>query len=177
VNFFQFLVIKTLDPDRYSPKMLDPDPYQMNTDPKPCMVPVPVYKIMNGVGEVKSEQWFKMADNDRATWRTDLLNIRIQVARLETRRNFSPTECQKHGTKCHETIGKLAQLRPLKRPTKTIRGRWWPSHDARDATEKGYDQRQSLRGSSGTMKTQPTSASTVNKYRMSLFIIGYLNNE
>jgi hypothetical protein len=23
------------DPDRYSPTMLDPDPYQMNMDPKP----------------------------------------------------------------------------------------------------------------------------------------------
>jgi hypothetical protein len=40
VNFFKFLVIKTLDPDRIrigiQSKMLDPDPYQMNTDPKPC---------------------------------------------------------------------------------------------------------------------------------------------
>ncbi len=47
VNFFQFLVIKTpsgLDPDPdpnwirigIQPKMLDPDPYQMNTDPQPC---------------------------------------------------------------------------------------------------------------------------------------------
>jgi hypothetical protein len=39
VIFFQFLVIKTLDPDwiriGIHPKMLDPDPYQMNTDPKP----------------------------------------------------------------------------------------------------------------------------------------------
>jgi hypothetical protein len=40
VNFFHFLVIKTLDPDwiririGIQPKMLDPDPYQMNTDPK-----------------------------------------------------------------------------------------------------------------------------------------------
>jgi hypothetical protein len=41
-----FLVIKTLDPywirdpDRYhiQPKMLDPDPYQMITDPKPCIL-------------------------------------------------------------------------------------------------------------------------------------------
>ncbi len=32
------MVIKTLDPDRYSAKMPHsvPDPYQMNTDPKPC---------------------------------------------------------------------------------------------------------------------------------------------
>jgi hypothetical protein len=36
----KFLVIKTLDPDwiriwiGVQPKMLDPDPYQMNTDPK-----------------------------------------------------------------------------------------------------------------------------------------------
>jgi hypothetical protein len=39
VNLFQFLVIKTLDPDwiriDIQPKMLDPDPYQMNTDPQP----------------------------------------------------------------------------------------------------------------------------------------------
>jgi hypothetical protein len=45
LNFFlsQFLLIKTLDTDwlliqiRYhiKPKMLDPDPYQINTDPKP----------------------------------------------------------------------------------------------------------------------------------------------
>jgi hypothetical protein len=40
VNFFQFLVLKTLGPDpdsdRYffQPKMQDPDPYQRNTDPK-----------------------------------------------------------------------------------------------------------------------------------------------
>ncbi len=33
-NFFRFLVIKILDPDRYSFKMLDPDPDQVNTDPK-----------------------------------------------------------------------------------------------------------------------------------------------
>ena len=41
VNVFQFLVIKALDLDwiqiRIQPKMLDldPDPYQMNTDPQP----------------------------------------------------------------------------------------------------------------------------------------------
>jgi hypothetical protein len=34
------------------------------------------------------EKWFKMADNERATRRTDPMNIRIQAARLETRRNF-----------------------------------------------------------------------------------------
>ncbi len=39
VNFLQFLVINTLDTDQYSliqPKMLglDPDPDQINTDPK-----------------------------------------------------------------------------------------------------------------------------------------------
>jgi hypothetical protein len=38
---FEFLVIKTLDPDwirDIQPKMLDqfPDPYQTNTDPKQC---------------------------------------------------------------------------------------------------------------------------------------------
>jgi hypothetical protein len=33
-HFFQFLVIKTLDPDRYSSQILDPD--QMNADPQPC---------------------------------------------------------------------------------------------------------------------------------------------
>jgi hypothetical protein len=43
-NFFQFLVIKALDPDwirvriGVHPKMLDPDPdlEKMNTDPQPC---------------------------------------------------------------------------------------------------------------------------------------------
>jgi hypothetical protein len=41
-EIFQFLVIKTLDPDwiririSIQPKMLDPDPYQMNADPQPC---------------------------------------------------------------------------------------------------------------------------------------------
>jgi len=34
------------------------------------------------------EKWFKMADNERATRRTDPMNIRIQAARLKTRRNF-----------------------------------------------------------------------------------------
>jgi hypothetical protein len=41
-NFFQFLVIKALDPDwiriririGVHPKMLDPDPEKMNTDPQ-----------------------------------------------------------------------------------------------------------------------------------------------
>ncbi len=42
-NFFQFLVIKTLDPDwiririGIQPKMLDPDAYQTNTDPQPWL--------------------------------------------------------------------------------------------------------------------------------------------
>ncbi len=46
VLFFQFLVIKALDPDPYwiririgiQPKMLDPDPdpNEMNADPQPC---------------------------------------------------------------------------------------------------------------------------------------------
>ncbi len=43
VIFFQFLVIKALDPDwiriririGVHPKMLDPDPDEMNTDPQP----------------------------------------------------------------------------------------------------------------------------------------------
>ncbi len=41
VNFFQFLVFKTLEQDWIriridsQPKMLDPDPCKMNTDPKP----------------------------------------------------------------------------------------------------------------------------------------------
>jgi ribonuclease P/MRP protein subunit RPP40 len=47
-----------------------------------------VYKIVNGVGGVNSEQWFKMAENARETGRTDPTNIRIQAARLEIRRNF-----------------------------------------------------------------------------------------
>ncbi len=37
VNFFSFVVIKTLDPDwiriGIQPKMQDPEPYQMETDP------------------------------------------------------------------------------------------------------------------------------------------------
>jgi hypothetical protein len=41
VNFFQFLVIKTLNPDwiriGIQSKMTDPNPYQMKTDPKPCI--------------------------------------------------------------------------------------------------------------------------------------------
>ncbi len=49
---------------------------------------VQVYKIVKRVGEVYSEQWLKMADNERATRRTDPMNIRIQVPRLETRRYF-----------------------------------------------------------------------------------------
>jgi hypothetical protein len=38
VNFFQFLVIKTLEPDRIGiqPKMLYPDSDSMNPDPKHC---------------------------------------------------------------------------------------------------------------------------------------------
>ncbi len=39
-NFFLFLVIEALDPDWIligsQPKMLDPDPDEMNTDPQPC---------------------------------------------------------------------------------------------------------------------------------------------
>ena len=44
VIFFQFLVLKAQDPDwiririGIQPKMLDPDPYQMNTDLQPCSV-------------------------------------------------------------------------------------------------------------------------------------------
>ncbi len=47
-----------------------------------------MYKIVNGVGGVNSEKWFKMAENVRETRRTDPTNIRIQAARLEVRRNF-----------------------------------------------------------------------------------------
>jgi hypothetical protein len=40
IFLLQFLVIKTLDPDwiriAIQPKMMDPDPYQMNTEPKHC---------------------------------------------------------------------------------------------------------------------------------------------
>ncbi len=35
-KFHKFFFIKTLDPERHSPKMLDPD--QMNTDPKHCRI-------------------------------------------------------------------------------------------------------------------------------------------
>jgi hypothetical protein len=34
VQFFQFLVIKNLDPDWYSAKMLDPDPKSIKPDPQ-----------------------------------------------------------------------------------------------------------------------------------------------
>ncbi len=41
ITYFPFLVIKTLDPDwtriGIKPKMLDPSPNQMNTDPKHCI--------------------------------------------------------------------------------------------------------------------------------------------
>ncbi len=43
VIFFQFLLIKALDPDwirirtGVQPKMLDPDPNEMNADPQPCL--------------------------------------------------------------------------------------------------------------------------------------------
>jgi hypothetical protein len=43
-NFFQFLVIKTLDPDwiriqtGFQPKIIDPDPDKMNADPQPCLL-------------------------------------------------------------------------------------------------------------------------------------------
>ncbi len=43
VNFFKFLVIKTMDPEwiriGIKPKMLapDPNPYHMNTNPKHCL--------------------------------------------------------------------------------------------------------------------------------------------
>jgi ribonuclease P/MRP protein subunit RPP40 len=49
---------------------------------------VQVYKIVNGAGGVNSEQWFKMAENARETRKMDPMNIRIQAARLEIRRNF-----------------------------------------------------------------------------------------
>jgi hypothetical protein len=45
VIFFQFLLIKALDPDwiriririGVHPKMLEPDPDEMNADPQPCI--------------------------------------------------------------------------------------------------------------------------------------------
>jgi hypothetical protein len=40
-----------------------------------------------------------------------------------------------HSTEYQETLGKLALLRPLKKPAKATGGKWWPSHDARDAME------------------------------------------
>jgi hypothetical protein len=88
---------------------------------------VQVYKIVKGVGGENNEQWFKMADNKRTTRGTDPLNIQ-DVARLETRKNFSPTECQKQVTMCRETLGKLVQLRHLKRPAKTTKGRYGSGH-------------------------------------------------
>jgi hypothetical protein len=40
VNSLKVLVITTLDPDRIGiqPKMLDPDPASVNTDPKHCLL-------------------------------------------------------------------------------------------------------------------------------------------
>jgi hypothetical protein len=49
VIFFQFLVIKALDPDWIrirignQPKMLNPDPDEMNADPQPCPKGPPAY--------------------------------------------------------------------------------------------------------------------------------------
>jgi hypothetical protein len=41
VKFLEFLVFKTMDTQLE--KMLDPDPHEMNADPKPCFVsPLPV---------------------------------------------------------------------------------------------------------------------------------------
>jgi hypothetical protein len=41
IFFFQFLVIKALDPDwiriRIQPKMLGPDADEMKADPQPCL--------------------------------------------------------------------------------------------------------------------------------------------
>jgi hypothetical protein len=54
MNFFQFWVIKTLDPDWFririgiEPKILDPDPYKMNTDPKPWYIQ---YLLMTNLWE------------------------------------------------------------------------------------------------------------------------------
>jgi hypothetical protein len=49
VNFFQFWVIKTLDPDpdRYSPKMLDPDPESMNPDQNLLAVLLAIYFMLH----------------------------------------------------------------------------------------------------------------------------------
>jgi hypothetical protein len=80
---------------------------------------VQVYKIVKGVGGENNEQWFKMADNKITTRRTGPLKIQ-DVARLEIRIIFF---LQKQGTMCQETLGKLEQLRHLKRPTKTNKGR------------------------------------------------------
>ncbi len=52
VIFLQFLVIKALDQDPYwirigiQPKMLDPDPDEMNADPQPCL------QVHGGLAEV-----------------------------------------------------------------------------------------------------------------------------
>ncbi len=59
---------------------------------------VQVYKIVNGVAGVNSDQWFKMAENARETRRTDPTNIRIQAARLEIGETFSLTVCRLPGT-------------------------------------------------------------------------------
>jgi hypothetical protein len=63
VIFFQFLVIKALDPDwiliriSLQPQTLDPDPEKMNTDPKHCFFTAHIFaaahlRIFNSAGSV-----------------------------------------------------------------------------------------------------------------------------
>ncbi len=44
INFLQFLVIKSLDPDRYWAKMKDMDPESMIPDPQHCYEGISLYK-------------------------------------------------------------------------------------------------------------------------------------
>jgi hypothetical protein len=56
---------------------------------------VQVYKIVNEVGGVNSEQWFKMADNARETRRTDPTNIRIHATSSIYKDNSANFDCSK----------------------------------------------------------------------------------
>jgi hypothetical protein len=90
---------------------------------------VQVYKIVNEVGGVNSEQWFKMAENARETRRTDPSNVWIQAARLEIRRNLFSHRVPAAWNNVPGEIRQEKLPRLLRRPTKSTGGTWWPSND------------------------------------------------
>jgi hypothetical protein len=113
-----------VDPDPYwiririgiQPKMLYPDPDEMNADTQPCSGlkalmyeeklkelglttleerrrqadTVQVYKIVNGKDKVDSQSWFQLASQTERHTRSsaDPLNLRPQAARLDVRGNL-----------------------------------------------------------------------------------------